>query len=159
MNDTDSSSTDPGTGERTPIEDSLTPPETSLTKLSFAATNTADLRRWVASLPLVNTRESAAQLRMATGELAALDAPYPQKLEYLEAVRPLVHYVGSRLDQLSRNRAKKSDDRLAHTLFTNLYQGYKGAALDALMDGKSARKELTPLLLHRLMCLPLFLLL
>jgi len=150
MNDSESSNTDPGTREHAPIEGGLTPPETTLETLSFTATNTPALRQWVSSLPLVNTKETAVQLRMATRELALLDAPYPQKLDYLEAVRPVVHYVGSRLDQLNLNRVKKDDDSLAYDLFTNLYQGYKGALLDALMEDKPANKELTPLLLHRL---------
>lgn len=150
MNDSESSSTDPGTREHAPLEGGLTPPQTTLATLSFTATNTPDLRRWVSSLPLVNTKETAAQLRIATSELALLDAPYAEKLDYLEAVRPVVHYIGSRLDGLSLNRAKKDDDRLVHNLFTNLYQGYKGALLDALLEDKPANKEVTPLILHRL---------
>ena len=78
------------------------------------------MRSWVSSLPLVNTKETAAQLRIATSELALLDAPYPEKLDYLEAVQLVVHYIGSRLDGLSLNRATKDEVRLTHNLFTNL---------------------------------------
>lgn len=70
MNDSESSSMDPGTREHAPLEGGLTPPQTTLATLSFNATNTPDLRRWVSSLPLVNTKETAAQLRIATSELA-----------------------------------------------------------------------------------------
>ena len=150
MNDSESSSTDPGTDDHAPLEGGLTPPQTTLATLSFTATSITALRSWVSSLPLVNTKETAAQLRVATSELALLEAPYPEKLDYLEAVRPVVHYTGSRLDGLSLNRAKKDDDRLVHNLFTNLYQGYKGALLDALLEDKPTNKELTPLILHRL---------
>ena len=71
----------------------LEPPETSLSELSFIETSTSAINQWAAALPVVNIDETAAQLKLATAELALLDTTAEQKFEFLEAVRSLLHYI------------------------------------------------------------------
>lgn len=131
----------------------LEPPETTLGELSFANTSTTAINQWAAALPVVNIEETGAQLKLATAELALLDAPPADKYEYLEAVRPLLHYIGTRLDRAALSSAKSAKESQAQRLLLNLCNGYKGVVLDAvegLENDKSVDKDLLPQAIHRL---------
>ncbi len=131
----------------------LEPPETTLGELSFAETHTAAINQWAAALPVVNIEETGAQLKLATAELGLLEAPAADKYEYLEAVRPLLHYIGTRLDRATFSAAKSANESQAQRLLLNLCNGYKGvvlAAVDDLENDRSIDKDLLPLAIHRL---------
>ena len=132
-------------------------PTPSLEALSFADLNTADIERWVANLPLVNTAETTAALNTATEELAFLKAAPHQKFEYVEAIRPLIHYLCVRLD---RGRSEQSADidakpaqSTAQALLTKLCTTYKSilmAIIEQQDKPKGAPKDLTQRVMHRL---------
>jgi len=131
----------------------LEPPETTLGELSFAETNTAAINQWAAALPVVNIEETGAQLKLATAELALLDTSAAAKYEFLEAVRPLLHYIGTRLDRATFAAAKSAKESQAQRLLLNLCNGYKGVALnavEALENDKPVDKDLLPKAIHRL---------
>ena len=120
----------------------------SLQNLSFCESNASSVSDWVANLPLTNINETASQLRNATSELAQLNLEGGAKYGCLEAVRPALHYVCSRLD---RSRSADLDSR---ELLENLCTGYKGV-IQTLMPGsekqKSADREVLSKGLHRLL--------
>ncbi|MEM9620130.1 MAG: hypothetical protein AAF993_00680 [Pseudomonadota bacterium] len=129
----------------------LDAPDSSLDELSFAEANPGAVADWVAALPLANTNETASQLKIATAELALLAAPGVTKFQGLEAVRPVVHYICSRLDraQQTSNPATTAND-----LLLNLCTGYKAIVLDTLPStsaDKSGNKDVLPRAIHRLL--------
>ncbi len=135
-----------------PIDVRLDAPETTLVELSFTEASTAAIEQWAAELPLVNIAETAGQLNLATAELALLDRSAEDKFEFLEAVRPLIHYICTRLDRNNFSAAKSAKEPQAQRLLLNLCTGYKGVVFDAikLQDDKIANKDLLPSALHRL---------
>ncbi len=140
------------------LEVRLDAPDTSLDSLSFAAANPNAIADWVSALPLANTRETAEQLKLATAELALLSAPGSLKLEALEAVRPVVHYICSRLDRTaSAAAAAKPEDAgqqaSAADLLLNICTGYKAVVLDTIprAGDKGINKDVLPKAIHRLL--------
>lgn len=132
----------------------LDPPETTLDKLSFTETDVAAINQWVAVLPVVNIEETGQLLRLATAELALLQAPPAAKYDYLEEVRPLLHYVGNRLDRVSFGAVKTTGDSQAQRLLLNLCTGYKGVVLDLvqrLENDEPVSKNLLLQSIHRLL--------
>ena len=130
-------------------------PDVSLTQLSFADTTAPALQQWVSVLPLVNVPETAKRMSMAVSELAMLNVPCEEKFELIESVRPIVHYVATRLNRLSLNRAGHDDGELTYQLSVNLYNSYQGALTDALEhlaeDEKSVPRNQLIGLVHRLL--------
>ncbi len=129
-------------------------PDLNLDALSFAATNPEALAEWVSGLPVADTAQTATLLKQATAELAQLKIDYQGRLELLEALRPTLEYVCTRLD----NNAVKSNDheatfgQLAQRLQANLAVGYKSvitAALEAVATDRAVLKDVLPLALHR----------
>ncbi len=136
-----------------PFEVRLEAPETQLNELSFADTSASAINQWAAGLPLVNIAETAAQLKLATAELALLTAPAPEKFEFLEAVRPLLHYICTRLDRSAMTATKSANESASQRLLLNLTNGYKGvvlSAIDDLQNDNLTNKKLLPSALHRL---------
>ncbi len=134
------------------LDTRLETPETSLEALSFAETSLPALGQWASGLPLVNTEETAAQLTLATAELALLSASPDDKFALLETLRPMIHYIATRLDRSSLNAAKAHKDSAAQNLMLNLCTGYKCVALDIIdADDKSSNKDILPSTLHRLL--------
>ncbi len=135
----------------------LEAPETSLSELSFVETSSTALNQWAAGLPLANIAETAAQLQIATAELALLEASAQDKYNFLEAVRPLLHYICARLDRSLFAAAKSAQEPQAQRLLQNLCTGYKSVVLDSYAarqkgasNDKSGHKDLLQRALHRL---------
>ncbi len=128
----------------------LDAPDSNLDHLSFADANPGAISDWVSGLPLANTHETASQLKGATAELALLDAPGVVKMESLEAVRPVVHYICSRLD---RNTNPTQATASASDLLLNLCTGYKSIVLSTLpaVGDKSVPRDILPKAMHRLL--------
>lgn len=106
--------------------------DTPLVELSFAETNASAISQWAGELPLANIAETAAQLKLATAELALLDYHSQDKLNCLEAIRPLIHYICARLDRGLQNSANKKVSKLdSQRLMLNLCTGYKGVLIQA----------------------------
>ena len=108
----------------------LQPSTSRLDALSFAEATPAAISDWVSALPLTNINETATQLDLASAELAQLSAAGPIKLECLEALRPAIHYVCSRLHRTSDGREAKGSN--ASTLLLNLCNGYKAVVVDLI---------------------------
>jgi hypothetical protein len=135
----------------------LETPETTLSALSFVETDTNALSQWIANLPLANIAETGNQLKLATAELALLRASPNDKFELLETVRPLLHYICTRLDRSLFTAPKSANEPQAQRLLLNLCTSYKSVVLDTLTDNlnrkskdKLANKELLASAVHRL---------
>jgi cyclic-di-GMP-binding protein len=131
----------------------LEAPETHLSELSFAGTSTSAINQWAASLPIVNIAETATALKLATAELALLNTNPREKFEFLETIRPLLHYICTRLDRASLSANKNAKELPSQRLLLNLCNGYKDVVLRCIEDlknDKAANKELLPSALHRL---------
>ena len=116
--------------------------------MSFSETTVAAVEAWADSLPLVNTQETAARLRKATAELSRLQADLALHFDLLEIVRPLVHYVASRLDRNDPTTTGKPVK--SKSLQKNLCKGYEKvlvAALDA--KARTLRRNLLASAAHR----------
>ena len=134
----------------TPLEIRLDAPEANLESLSFAEGTASDIFEWVSALPLANTTETAAQLKLATAELALYNAPAQSKYDCLEAVRPAVHYVCSRLDRTNKTMAAPA----SADLLLNLCTGYKAIVLALLPQhpgNKLANKDVLQKAIHRVL--------
>jgi len=131
----------------------LDAPETNLTELSFAETSTAGINQWAAELPLANINETAGLLHLATAELALLIAQPQDKFAYLEAIRPLLHYIYARLHRATPGHQKSANESQANLLLLNLCTGYKCVALEVLNElniEKASNKDLLASSVHRL---------
>ncbi|MEM7077822.1 MAG: hypothetical protein AAF513_04240 [Pseudomonadota bacterium] len=122
-------------------------PDRKLAQLTFSAADTTAINHWAANLPLVNTDETAAQLFNAIQELAALDAQAGDKLDYLEVLRPLTHYVCSRMDR--KDRPREGVDFGTEALLISLCVAYK-SIWEACEEDTRAQKDLLARTLHRL---------
>ena len=113
-----------------PLDIRLDAIDTTLSELSFADTTASGISAWAADLPLANIAQTAAQLKLATAELALLDHPSEDKLSCLEAIRPLIHYICARLDRGLQSSAKNIRESDAQRLMLNLCSGYKGVLME-----------------------------
>ncbi|MEQ8691544.1 MAG: hypothetical protein RIC89_12035 [Pseudomonadales bacterium] len=106
-----------------------------LAQLSFAEPTAHAVDLWAANLPLVNTAATAEQLLMACDEMARLDATAILRFDLLDTVRPLVHYVSSRL-----HRTASATGPTAETLAASLADAY-GACFESCRDKDMNDKE------------------
>ena len=129
----------------------LTTPDADLDGLSFCESSMNALVEWTASLPMANTKLTAAQLLAATSDVARLKTDASERLDYLEILRPPLEYICSRLDRGSTGFINgNSDDlsELAQRLQTNLTVGYK-AVLRDVDFGNPKNMETVVLSCHR----------
>ena len=129
----------------------LTTPDADIDELSFCDTSASAIAEWTASLPMANTKLTAAQLLGATAEIARLRASATDRLEFLEILRPPLEYICSRLDRGSTGFINGNNDdlsELAQRLQTNLTVGYKVVIRDVdLNDPKN--RDIVVLSCHR----------
>ncbi|MGK0260055.1 MAG: hypothetical protein ACI96M_003499 [Candidatus Azotimanducaceae bacterium] len=111
----------------------LAMPTNTPTQLSFSETTPSALDSWASNLPLVNTTATAEQLQTACQEITALHIPSQLRYELLEALRPLVHYVCSRLHKNTRETLAPAHV-LAHTLTGGYEVAFEQARLTAMQD-------------------------
>jgi len=129
----------------------LTTPDADLDELSFCGTSASAIAEWTASLPMANTKLTAAQLLGATAEIARLSASATDRLEYLEILRPPLEYICSRLDRGSTGFINGNNDdlsELAQRLQTNLTVGYKVVIRDVDLENPKNR-DIVVLSCHR----------
>ncbi len=132
-------------------------PAPTLARLSFCETDPSALTEWVIALPMANTADAASRIRQATYEIARLNVDPERRMELLEQVRPILHYLCARLDRNAASSTSQSDAiaRLAQGLQTDLCAGYKSvvaAALDQNPGDHPARfqdDDLLPMAIHR----------
>ena len=132
-----------------PLDIRLDAIDTSLAELSFADTNAGAISAWAAELPLANIAETAAQLKLATAELALLNDHSQDKLNCLEAIRPLIHYICARLDRGLLKSALKVSETDSQRLMLNLTTGYKGVLIE-VVSNDNMDTELIATAIHRL---------
>jgi len=110
----------------------LTTPAQDLDKLSFCKSTPAALADWVGGLPMANTKTTADQLLAATSEIARLRVPAPDRMQFLEQLRPTLEYICSRLDRATGSLEIGEDHSiLAQRLQTNLTISYKATIRDS----------------------------
>ena len=128
----------------------ITAPAPDLTTLFCCEPQVDDLAGWIMGLTMANTPETAGQVRQACYELARLRATPRERLALLEQMRPIVHYLCTRMD-LSAGTHGDAVARMAQRLQSNLCAGYKAVIRDQLGDmaaGESADETLN-LAVHR----------
>ena len=122
-----------------------------LERLSFAEATVPAIENWAAMLPLVNTEETARQLKQAINELRKLICPPELRFQLLESLRPLVHYICSRLDRTELVDPKLDARRLQRKL-ANGYETVLRQAEEILeQDEKGVPKDILPSAAHRLL--------
>lgn len=129
-------------------------PKASLEALSFCDTTANGLTEWVAALPMANTAHASKLVSAGVKEVAALDTSAASRLELLEALRPSVHYLSTRLDRaaLSQSQHTETIGTIAQNLQTDLCTGYKAVVRDSLHElgnSRSVLKETLPKAIHR----------
>ncbi|MEM7100570.1 MAG: hypothetical protein AAF541_20055 [Pseudomonadota bacterium] len=117
----------------------LQAPESRLSSLSFAQASPSAIAEWVSGLPLANISETATQLELASTELAQLASAGPVKYECLESLRPVIHYVCSRLDRRASKDSGKNTS--ATTLLLNLCNGYKAVVVDLIPSQEGVKHK------------------
>ncbi|MFW6094573.1 MAG: hypothetical protein ACODAC_11420 [Pseudomonadota bacterium] len=122
----------------------VTVPEKDLERLSFCETTASALAEWVVDLPMRDSAEAAARAHRATSEVARLDVGPDARLALLEQVRPMVHYLCTRLDRGAAGDGAAA--RLAQRLEADLCAGYKAVVLDS---GRATGEDVLPLAIHR----------
>ena len=132
----------------------LSTPDPDLGELSVCDTTAAGVTSWIEQLPLADTRGTAEAVKDTTAQIARLDIPIEPRLELLEAIRPTLQYVCTRLDRASVSGHAQADEmaQLAQRLQGNLCVGYKTVLRDAqpqIDTNRALLKETVPLACHR----------
>jgi hypothetical protein len=110
------------------------PPE-DLTAPTSLPTEPAAARQWLDSLPRTNLGHSSRALFQAVTELNRVTLAPHQRLELLEQLRPVVHFICQGLSRHYLGQPLALPDQplkvaqLAHTLLEGLTQGYVRVAL------------------------------
>ena len=86
--------------EGTTLKPDLRVPEQKTASLSFCETTPKAFKDWVNQLPMANIGEASRQLYHAIIELNQLFVPHAQRLQFLELIRPKIHFV---CEELSRH--------------------------------------------------------
>ena len=118
-----------------------------LDELSFCRADVPAINQWALELPLADTNETATQLEVAITELARLRTDAAAKFEFLETVRPLMHYICTRLD---RNHSEQNPtyERTGY-MQARLCDGYKSVVLHHI-EQAGGDKDILANALHRL---------
>lgn len=111
-----------------------------LNELSFAEATPEALEQWLANLPLVNITASAAQLSAGCQELTRLNTDAATRYQLVDTVRPLVHYISSRLSRTAGKHIIRPH-QLAEVM-ANAFARSFGEAQAAGSDSKEQRNLL-----------------
>jgi len=125
----------------------ITVPEQNIASLSFCETSVTALEQWVSELPMANVGETARQLYHAIIEINRLITTPPNRLQFLEVVRPAIYYVCAELSKHYINHSvtlpekKHKIANLSQALQVHLASGYKEVIVDSQNLPKSEKQK------------------
>jgi hypothetical protein len=135
--------------EGTTLKPDLKIPDQKTASLSFCATTPKAFRDWVNQLPMANIGEASRQLYHAIIELNQLFLPQAQRLQFLELIRPKIHFV---CEELSRHylglsiglpEKQRKVANLSQALQLHAAAGYKLCVMECLDKGGIAKNRKT----------------
>lgn len=127
--------------EGTTLKPDLRVPEQKTASLSFCETTPKAFKDWVNQLPMANIGEASRQLYHAIIELNQLFVPHAQRLQFLELIRPKIHFV---CEELSRHylglsialpEKQRKIANLSQALQLHAASGYKLCVMECLDNG------------------------
>ena len=116
-------------------------PEQKIASLSFCETTPKAFKDWVKQLPMANIGEASRLLYHAIIELNQLFIPHAQRLQFLELIRPKIHFV---CEELSRHylglsialpEKQRKIANLSQALQLHAASGYKLCVMECLDSG------------------------
>lgn len=128
----------------------LTVPEPRITHLSFCEATPKAFRYWVEHLPMANLGELSRQLYHAIIEVNQLFCAPAQRLQFLELMRPRLHFVCTELSRhylgmaIALPEKQRKIANLSQALQLHLASGYKLAIVE-LLDTGSVDRQRKPL--------------
>lgn len=123
------------------LKPDLRVPEQKTASLSFCETSPKAFRDWINQLPMANIGESSRQLYHAIIELNQLFIPAPQRLQFLELIRPRIHFVCTELSRhylglaVALPEKQRKIANLSQALQLHCASGYKLCVLEFLDNG------------------------
>ncbi|MDI9244858.1 GTPase [Marinobacter sp. CHS3-4] len=123
------------------LKPDLDVPEQKTASLSFCETTPKAFKDWVNQLPMANIGEASRQLYHAIIELNQLFASHSQRLQYLELIRPKIHFV---CEELSRHylglsialpEKQRKIANLSQALQLHCASGYKLCIMECMDNG------------------------
>jgi cyclic-di-GMP-binding protein len=127
--------------EGTTLKPDLKVPEQKTASLSFCETTPKAFKDWVQQLPMANIGEASRQLYHAIIELNQLFTTHTQRLQFLELIRPKIHFV---CEELSRHylglsialpEKQRKIANLSQALQLHAAAGYKLCVIECLDNG------------------------
>ncbi|AZT84654.1 GTPase [Marinobacter sp. NP-4(2019)] len=142
--------------EGTILKPDLRVPEQKTASLSFCETSPKAFRRWVKQLPMANIGEASRQLYHAIIELNHLFIAPQQRLQFLEMLRPKIHFVCTELSRhylglsVALPEKQRKIANLSQALQLHSAGGYKLCILEFLENGSLDRnRKAIALSVHR----------
>jgi len=123
------------------LKPDLRVPEQKTASLSFCETSPKAFREWIKQLPMANIGEASRQLYHAIIELNHLFIPPQQRLQFLELIRPKIHFVCSELSRhylglaVALPEKQRKIANLSQALQLHCASGYKLCVLELLDNG------------------------
>ncbi|MDV3502961.1 GTPase [Marinobacter sp. M-5] len=123
------------------LKPDLRVPDQKTASLSFCETSPKAFRDWINQLPMANIGESSRQLYHAIIELNHLFVPAQQRLQFLELIRPKIHFVCAELSRhylgmaVALPEKHKKIANLSQALQLHCASGYKLCVLEFLDNG------------------------
>lgn len=133
----------------------LAVPRQSSKKTSVTVTRSAQMREWIARLPLLNCRESLSQIHRTLHGINRTALRTTQRLKLLDMYRSPLRVIRGQVEtQLARGAAPLSENELlAAELFreccVEMAYGYKAAILDIAQSRKRRQKDVMRLSMGR----------
>ncbi|WP_372972679.1 GTPase [Marinobacter sp.] len=125
----------------------LTVPEPRIAHLSFCEATPRAFRYWVDHLPMANLGELSRQLYHAIIEVNQLFCPPAQRLQFLELMRPRIHFVCAELSRhylgmaIALPEKQRKIANLSQALQLHLASGYKLTIVEMLDAGNADRQR------------------
>lgn len=132
--------------EGTILKPELRVPEQRTASLSFCETSPKAFRNWVNQLPMANIGEASRQLYHAIIELNHLFIAPQQRLQFLEMLRPKIHFVCTELSRhylglsVALPEKQRKIANLSQALQLHSAGGYK-LCIQELLDSRSLDKN------------------
>ncbi|MEX2476518.1 GTPase [Marinobacter sp.] len=123
------------------LKPELRVPDQKTASLSFCETSPKAFRDWIKQLPMANTGEASRQLYHAIIELNHLFIAPQQRLQFLELIRPKIHFVCSELSRhylglaIALPEKQRKIANLSQALQLHCASGYKLCVLELLDNG------------------------
>lgn len=123
------------------LKPDLRVPEQKTASLSFCETSPKAFRDWIKQLPMANIGEASRQLYHAIIELNHLFIAPQQRFQFLELIRPKIHFVCTELSRhylglaVALPEKQRKIANLSQALQLHCASGYKLCVLELLDNG------------------------